>query len=302
MSKFKISGNIEIDNGEIQINGVKPVLESRISNGNGDIINPRYIKTRNAAFSPAGTFIVTPTGGSGVGAVLKITTIPNPLINTIGSIVSNIEIINGGSGYKVNDLLFIDKIEGTPLFKGIILTLSKGSVNEISDIEIDSKGSSIFLKKEIAGNKGILSPFSLINLDTLDPTPQVIGGVYNITPSTDGDGVGAEIEVTISSRGISTLSITNIINSGENYNIGDKLIISSNDLGGTDSINIEIELTSENVNISTASSIELDGISTIINSNNIILKNFPTEDPQNLGQLWVDTENNNVLKVSLGVI
>jgi hypothetical protein len=177
---------------------------------------------------------------------------------------------------------------------------------------------------------------SFIDLTILDsPKWYTTGsaGTYTVTPTTDGQGSGVELELVVINT-FATYSIdfesSTIINPGSGYSIDDTLIIAGTDLGGTpDNENIEISIIDGSIrniissNITTyidneakESAISISAGNTAVIASGILSLlgktiniegqlntpklTLPSEDPGISGQWWVDTENGNVIKISTG--
>jgi hypothetical protein len=146
---------------------------------------------------------------------------------------------------------------------------------------------------EISGSFG--SVFSFTNL--FDSGTE---GTYTVSPTTDGSGTGAQLEITVFSyRAFYRIEIESslVLNGGSGYAIGDTLTVDLADLGGNAGETVVFTLQS-GVDGTKTSTIEVTADEISLSTTKIIFPNLPTTDPGNTGQLWNDSGS---LKISAGI-
>jgi len=125
--------------------------------------------------------------------------------------------------------------------------------------------------------------------------------------TTNGNGEGLVLEIVISDNGeflFINLRESSILSGGENFNDGDSIFIKSIDLGGTDEEEVIEIVLQEGATFQGSeryAGISVDPETGVIIYGGLIIdtSTLPTEDPQVNGAVWMDTENDNVLKVSI---
>jgi hypothetical protein len=163
-----------------------------------------------------------------------------------------------------------------------------------TDNTINASGDITFSRNYI-GTGGVIaetlafeptSSFSLGN----QPAP----GTYSIGTVTDGDGSGLKVEVTVELvMAENVITGVTVVDGGTGYAEGDTITISTKQLGSISSADITYTLTADDVDADARNEVS-------ISTTGVYIQNLPTEDPGKAGFLWVDTENDNVLKVSQG--
>jgi len=186
----------------------------------------------------------------------------------------------GYLGLNSNQLTSIDLSSVTQLTD---LTLNN---NQLTSIDLSPVGSLTDLN--LSGNQLVSIDLSVLtNLQYL---------YLNGNPSINTTGINDEILSLLAAN-----ELSNGWNGGTFYTTGGRTILSTTDydylinanwdLQGLDLISSPTKYLVDNINNPSSEQI-IYGILT--------LPNLPTTDPNVLGQLWVDTANNNVLKVSQG--
>jgi hypothetical protein len=125
--------------------------------------------------------------------------------------------------------------------------------------------------------------------------------------TTNGNGEGLVLEIVISDSGeflFVNLKESSILSGGENFNDGDSIFIKSIDLGGTDEEEVIEIVLQEGATFQGSeryAGISVDPETGVLIYGGLIIdtSTLPTEDPQVNGAVWMDTENDNVLRVSI---
>lgn len=109
--------------------------------GTGDVLE---MNITGAGDSQEGTYTnISPTGGSGTGLVVNV-----EITEDRGELIANFEIINGGTGYKVNDNVTIQISEVGGTTGEITIGLLDGQVDEVLISLIRVKSDEILLESE----------------------------------------------------------------------------------------------------------------------------------------------------------
>ena len=305
---------------------------SKITPGGGLSDLPTLSESETYPFTnaEAGEYVVNniTTNGNGSGLVLNIV-IQERRPNEFTFLYDGSTYVESmGMGYQTDDELYIPYSSiggtGTDTFTMVVDSVTQEIENSIT---VTNNALTI---KTTNGDGGF------IDLTALESTPWYStgsSGTYTVTPTTDGEGSGVELELVVINTDITysiDLDSSSIINPGSGYAVGDTLIIAGTDLGGTpnnDPIEMYIEdgsiasIVSSNIttffdeeNTETAASISADSILlSAANELSLVGKNInltgilstaglelPTDDPEKVGEIWVDTENGFVLKISQG--
>ena len=160
-------------------------------------------------------------------------------ISKLGSIES-FNILNGGNGYNINDLLSVNPSD---LVNPIVYPVKVSTIQNINFI--DNISSSLFsvgdTLKKLDGT--IQNIFATTSTTILAAANQIYTGIVT---TTNGNGSGATVTVQRASDG-SVADVT-LVSGGFNYSSGDTITISGNLVGGsspTDNIVISINSVTE---------------------------------------------------------
>jgi hypothetical protein len=210
----------------------------------------------------AGTYTISDinTSGNGSGLVLSLTLTEKGGKFTFDK--QSAAITSAGTGYKVGDSLYIPytAIGGmaTDTF-----TMKVGLVTGLGESSVSIPNSTLAQIKTSTGDGSIVDLIK-VTYDQWFFTGSA--GTYTVTPTTDGNGSGAVLELVVIETGVTysiDLGASSIVNAGSGYAVDDQLIIAGADLGGTSSDDGNVTL---NLKAGTLNEIKLSSIQTSYDS------------------------------------
>jgi hypothetical protein len=174
----EMDGNLEY----LQANGFVNGQYSQTLEGTGAIIEIGDLESDPSQFTDAvaGTYVVTPIGGSGTGAILELVIVPDGNKFIIDFPAST--ITSGGSGYEVGRFLQIstNSLGGT-LNRTINIELTEGSVDVTQTSEILVSENAIVLSTQRTNVYGDLGVTGDITANSI--SAQGIEGGLSVTGS-----------------------------------------------------------------------------------------------------------------------
>ena len=189
----------------------------------------------------------------------------------------------------------------------IITREGKGSKLNVQEMDgnLEYLASSSFQNGVYSQSSGvdgeIINVFDTSSI-SLSPIEDGIEGTYTISNFiTGGKGKGASITLYVTSSEPGKLyfvySKNLIVSGGSAYGEGDILTFSSNDIGGSNNVEMYLTLLKDSVGYTTESSITVKSNTIALSSPTIIMSSLPTSDPGIAGALYIMSQS---LKVSLG--
>jgi hypothetical protein len=290
----EMDGNLEY----LQANGFVDGTYSQLTEGTGAILS---MDNTFGSVGEVGTYEgIEPQGGSGTGLIVDVE-ITSP--GSRGGLIATYTIVEGGSGYQVNDELTInaDLLGGTMALGNNntnTITLNPANLdgNKITKISIGSFSGETAAQPETEPFGGEELVYGLINSSTnfielvVNASEEISYDAslpQTLSPSVylQSDSTYSQIDISTGNQGINNIQLY------EDDNNSYISMSSQNEFGSS---NIEI---GGNGIILSSNSLAIKGLGIQILNEAILVIGLPSEDPLIADQLWND---NGTLKISAG--